>query len=138
MYHMVSEPLSDQERPYACPPRRFASHMSALVARGYSPVSLGQVQEHLAGATAMIDVEVRALQADGSFAEVWRLSQDVERQSAENAQLKERNQALEGEVLDLKQGLEAVEERAREELGMLKEGETFYQIVDEPGPAEER
>ena len=83
-------------------------------------------------------LQYRLWVGDGSFAEVWRLSQDVERQSDENAQLKERNQALEGEVLDLKQGLEAVDERAREELGMLKEGETFYQIVDEPQEPEVR
>ena len=83
-------------------------------------------------------LQYRLWVGDGSFAEVWHLSQDVERQNAENAQLKERNQALEGEVLDLKQGLEAVEERAREELGMLKEGESFYQIVEDPEEADER
>jgi cell division protein FtsB len=69
---------------------------------------------------------------DGSLAEVWGLYQQVELQQDENQRLRERNQALEAEVQDLKQGLEAIEERAREELGMIKEGETFYQIVEDP------
>lgn len=72
---------------------------------------------------------------DGSLAEVWQLYQQVELQKEENHQLRERNQALEAEVQDLKQGLEAIEERAREELGMIREDETFYQIVEEPPAA---
>ncbi len=43
---------------------------------------------------------------------------------------KERNDALYGEVLDLRKGDEAIEERAREELGMIKENETFFQIIE--------
>ena len=71
---------------------------------------------------------------DGSLAEVWNLYQQVEAQQEENRQLRERNQALEAEVEDLKQGLEAIEERAREELGMVRDDETFYQIIeDAPG-----
>jgi cell division protein FtsB len=69
---------------------------------------------------------------DGSLAEVWDLYQQVEAQRKDNAQLRERNQALEAEVKDLKQGLGAIEERAREELGMIKRGETFYQIIEDP------
>jgi cell division protein FtsB len=69
---------------------------------------------------------------DGSLAEVWNLYQQVEAQKEENQQLRERNQALEAEVQDLKQGLEAIEERAREELGMVRDDETFYQIIEEP------
>jgi len=75
---------------------------------------------------------------DGSFAEVWDLYQQVETQREENQQLRERNQALDAEVQDLKQGLEAIEERAREELGMVKEGETFYQIIEEPVKTDEQ
>ena len=67
---------------------------------------------------------------EGSMKEVWTLDKAIAVQAAENAQLKERNQALAAEVADLKQGHEAIEERARYELGMIKEGETFYQIVD--------
>ncbi|GMQ87595.1 MAG: hypothetical protein BMS9Abin08_0800 [Gammaproteobacteria bacterium] len=75
---------------------------------------------------------------DGSFAEVWDLYQQVETQREANQQLRERNQALEAEVQDLKQGLGAIEERAREELGMIKKGETFYQIIEEPVQTDEQ
>ena len=61
---------------------------------------------------------------------LWRLNREIAAQKADNAQLKERNAALEAEVSDLKQGYEAIEERARTELGMVKKGETFYQVID--------
>ena len=67
---------------------------------------------------------------DCSLQEVWRLHKDVEQQRQENAVLRERNEALEAEVLDLQQGLEAIEEHAREDLGMIKKGETFYQVIE--------
>ena len=67
---------------------------------------------------------------DGSLQDVWRLHKDVEQQRQENAVLRERNEALEAEVLDLQQGLEAIEEHAREDLGMIKKGETFYQVIE--------
>jgi cell division protein FtsB len=69
---------------------------------------------------------------DGSLAEVWHLKQAVAEQRGENEQLRERNQALDAEVKDLKQGLEAIEERARVELGMIRQDEVFYQLVEEP------
>ena len=68
---------------------------------------------------------------DGNMREVWQLETTIESQKAENKKLRERNLALEAEVKDLKQGLEAIEERARNELGMIKKDETFYQIVEE-------
>lgn len=61
-----------------------------------------------------------------------RLHQAVEKQRIDNAELKERNQVLAAEVQDLKSGLDALEERARSELGMVKPGETFFQIIDKP------
>jgi cell division protein FtsB len=67
---------------------------------------------------------------DGGWLTSWRLKQEIETQKQENAKLQERNHALAAEVVDLKQGLDAVEERARAELGMIKKGETFYQVVD--------
>lgn len=67
---------------------------------------------------------------EGSIKDVWHLEDAIAAQSSENAQLKERNQTLIAEVNDLKQGLDAIEERARSELGMIKKGETFYQVVD--------
>jgi cell division protein FtsB len=56
-----------------------------------------------------------------------------EMQLLKNKDLKQRNEKLKAEVLDLKQGLEAIEERARSELGMIKEDETFIQIIENNG-----
>jgi len=68
----------------------------------------------------------------GGVASLLVLQRQIVAQKAENARLEERNQALEAEVLDLEQGLAAVEDRARSELGMVKKGETFYQIIEQP------
>lgn len=67
----------------------------------------------------------------GSLAEVWRLQQTIEKQRAENEEFRQRNSALEAEVQDLKKGVDAIEERARRELGMIKEDETFYQVIED-------
>jgi cell division protein FtsB len=67
---------------------------------------------------------------EGSVAQLRDLKAQVEVQEQENLGLAERNQVLEGEVLDLKTGLDAVEERARSEFGMVKEGETLFIVVD--------
>jgi len=67
---------------------------------------------------------------NGSFAEVYRLHQAISTQQQENATYKERNLALEGEVNDLRHGMAAMEERARSELGMIKENETFFRVID--------
>ena len=74
------------------------------------------------------------LSSDG-LREVWRLEDEVQRRTAENEALAERNAKLEAEVLDLKQGLAAAEERARSELGMVRPDETFYQIAPAPAGA---
>jgi cell division protein FtsB len=58
------------------------------------------------------------------------LEDELAAQRAENENLEARNRLLEIEVVDLKNGLEAVEERARSELGMIGEDETFYLIID--------
>jgi cell division protein FtsB len=68
------------------------------------------------------------LSADG-VSELSRLDQAVERQKGENAELEERNEQLMAEVADLKSGMDAIEERARSELGMIGRNETFYQVV---------
>ena len=68
---------------------------------------------------------------NGSAQEVWRLNQQSKQANAELLRLRGRNQALEAEVADLKSGLDAIEERARSELGMIDSDETFYQFVRE-------
>lgn len=73
---------------------------------------------------------------NGGVYALWKLKSEIAVQREENAELRERNQALAADVIDLKQGLAAIEERARIELGMIKQGETFYQIVErDPGDA---
>ncbi len=67
---------------------------------------------------------------EGSVTQLRELEAQVDVQKQENLALAERNQVLEGEVLDLKTGLDAVEERARSEFGMVKEGETLFIVVD--------
>jgi len=62
---------------------------------------------------------------------VMHLHRSVVLQEQDNAVLEERNQVLAAEVQDLKSGLDAIEERARSELGMIKQGETFFQIIEE-------
>lgn len=66
----------------------------------------------------------------GGLPDVDRLKQRVAAQKAENAELKARNRALAADVEDLKSGREAIEERAREELGMIRDDEVFYQVVE--------
>jgi cell division protein FtsB len=78
----------------------------------------------------LVALQYRLWVGEGSLAEVSNLSEQVEIQKAENQRLKDRNAALDAEVQDLKTGYEAIEERARSELGMIKDDETFYQIVD--------
>jgi len=62
--------------------------------------------------------------------EVHHLKEQISQIKQENDQLNERNLSLAAEVLDLKQGQDAIEERARSEMGMVKYDETFYQIID--------
>jgi len=71
---------------------------------------------------------------EGDMFDAWALQRQVNAQQTENSELTKRNQALAAQVQDLKQGQAAVEEQARADLGMIKKGETFYQIVREPPP----
>ncbi|MDH4149580.1 MAG: cell division protein FtsB [Betaproteobacteria bacterium] len=66
----------------------------------------------------------------GGLLRVWETEQKIELQRETNRRLQARNAALDAEVLDLKQGLEAVEERARSELGMIRRDEIFFQVLD--------
>lgn len=66
----------------------------------------------------------------GSIQEARQLEASINRQKAENKDLAERNDALKAEVMDLKKGLDTIEERARSELGMIQEGETFFHIIE--------
>jgi cell division protein FtsB len=67
----------------------------------------------------------------GGWLRVWHIEQDFSREKMKNAGLEGRNAVLAAEVADLKQGSEAIEERARYELGMVRRDEVFFQIVEE-------
>ena len=75
-------------------------------------------------------LQYRLWTGNGSLVEVNLLKDEIEKIKNENENLKERNLSLTEEVFDLKQGHEAIEEIARSEMGMIKDGETFYQIID--------
>jgi cell division protein FtsB len=66
----------------------------------------------------------------GSWLKVWQIESQLADQRTQNAKLKARNDALDAEVRDLKTGSDAIEERARNELGMVRQDEVFYQILD--------
>lgn len=78
----------------------------------------------------LVVLQYRLWIAEGSLAEKRRLEQQVVEQTEVNRQLSQRNAVLEREVLELQTGNEAVEERAREQLGLIREGEVFYQVVE--------
>ena len=67
----------------------------------------------------------------GGWLRVWEVDRQVRAQRETNQKLSMRNAALDAEVRDLKQGLDAIEERARSELGMIKRDEIFFQILDD-------
>jgi len=70
---------------------------------------------------------------DGSLSEVVQLSHELELQKARLEELEARNRILEAQVLDLQNGLDAFEEKARNDLGMIKQGETFIQLIPAEG-----
>lgn len=69
----------------------------------------------------------------GSWLRVWEVDQQIQAQREINGKLQARNAALDAEVNDLKQGFEAIEERARSELGMIRQDEIFFQVLDDRG-----
>ncbi len=79
----------------------------------------------------LVSLQYRLWVGEGSIANVVRLQHEIEQQQAENAQLRERNRLLAEEVKALKNGHSAIEARARSEMGMIKEGETYYMIVEQ-------
>ena len=85
----------------------------------------------------LIGLQAKLWFGQGGRPEVKHLRERVAAQRSENAELRKRNEALAAEVEDLKSGTEAIEERARSELGMIKPGEVFYQVIEPETPAKE-
>ena len=83
----------------------------------------------------LIGLQYKLWVGDGSLSEVVQLSKELERQKQKLQLLEQRNSVLEAQVLDLQNGLEAFEEKARNDLGMIKQGETFIQLIPGSGDA---
>ena len=79
--------------------------------------------------TMLVLLQYRIWASPDGMREVWRLEKAIEAQTAENTRLGDRNRTLAAEVRDLKEGRQAIEERARTDLGMVKSNETFFQVV---------
>lgn len=84
----------------------------------------------------LIGLQFRLWVGDGSLADIDRLEQQITLQEQENAELEQRNAALHNEVAELQTGMDAIEEHARNELGLIREGETFFLIIDDDSPGE--
>jgi len=79
----------------------------------------------------LIGLQYRLWVGEGSYAHIARLEKKIEDQKSENARLKIQNDQLVGEVDALRNGYSAIEAKAREDLGMIKEGETFFLFLEE-------
>ncbi|NBC49941.1 MAG: cell division protein FtsB [Gammaproteobacteria bacterium] len=83
-------------------------------------------------------LQFRLWVGEGSLAELHDLRTRIAETEDELAHLQARNNALAAEVEDLKTGLDAIEERARSQLGMIQSGEVFLQVVEKPLPEQDR
>ncbi|WP_415885818.1 cell division protein FtsB [Neptuniibacter sp. QD37_6] len=83
----------------------------------------------------ILGLQYRLWFGEANLRDIWALNAKIELQQGINQELSQRNSELEAEVLDLKKGNAALEERARSELGMIKEDESFFQLVE---PASEK
>ena len=81
-------------------------------------------------AALIVLIQVPLWLGKGGWLRVWEVDRHYEAQRTRNAELQSRNRSLEAEVLDLKQGVDALEERARYELGMIRKDEVFFQVVE--------
>lgn len=78
----------------------------------------------------LLGLQYRLWVSEGSLADATRLEREIKLQQAANDRMRERNRILDVEVKDLKTGLDSVEERARNDIGMIKKDETFFMILD--------
>jgi cell division protein FtsB len=79
----------------------------------------------------LVMLQYRVWLGEGGIPEVVKLENETVTAQQDVARLQERNKALEAEVLDLKTGLQAIEERARNELGMIRKDEVYYQVIED-------
>jgi len=79
----------------------------------------------------LVGLQSRLWLGEGSFAHVNTLQAKVSRKVAENGVKVQRNKILRAEIIELKRGLESIEEKARSEFGLIKEGETFFLLIED-------
>lgn len=82
----------------------------------------------------LIGLQYRLWMAEGGIRDLWAVEEDVKARGAAVQRLEERNRLIEAEVIDLKTGLDAIEARARSELGLIGSGEVFYQVIEPVQP----
>jgi len=85
----------------------------------------------LALLVVLAGLQSRLWLGEGSFAHVNTLQAKVSRKVAENSVKVQRNKILRAEIIELKRGLESIEEKARSEFGLIKEGETFFLLIED-------
>lgn len=78
----------------------------------------------------LVALQFRLWVGEGSLADIHGLKNEIAAQEDELARLRARNQELQAEVMDLREGIDALEERARRDLGMIKPGEIFIQVIE--------
>lgn len=79
--------------------------------------------------TVLVALQYRLWLGKNSLPDYWRLQKEVDSQQTTNDNLKRRNQVLYADIEDLREGEDALEERARNELGMIKKDEVFFRII---------
>lgn len=80
----------------------------------------------------ILGLQYRFWFGEGSLEQIAELEREIEKQKVENASLQERNDLLLSQIRELKQGTEGLEEKARQDMGMVKKGETFYYVTEAP------
>lgn len=80
----------------------------------------------------ILGLQYRLWFGEGSVEQIVQLQREIDKQKIENANLEERNRVLMAQIKELKEGMESIEAKARTDMGMIKEGETFYFITDDP------
>ena len=78
----------------------------------------------------LVFLQYRLWLAEGGIAEALRLRDRIAREQALNSELEARNAVLERQVLELQTGQKVIEQRAREQLGLIREDEVYFQFVD--------
>ncbi len=86
----------------------------------------------------LLALQYRLWVGEGSIAQVAQLKRQITEQQTTNEQLRDRNQLMDAEVRDLKEGLDGIEERARSELGMVKQGEQFILLIEKDASGQKK